>query len=540
MRTNGVGTLAVAVLAGLACGQTEVRPIALVGTDGPLGPGLGESVVFEHLSIAAADDAKSPLFLNGLTTSPGSSTKSSHWVWDGEQLRRLWDPAEVGNLLNTYTTPIYPTGDRFAWRQGVPASGGGSASYVWHLDASSLGLLVGPETPLPGVGEGVTMRSLPTSGDDISIGAPSPEVSDAGAAFSALLEGPGVTPENETAVFLGTPGDLRLLVRSGQPLPGGGTVQRLRPVADVDDDGRVLVVAVPSTGEPLQQALLASGDGAAERVGDRDWTLRVSGARALWFAADGGVALSGAHLSEAGASALGVWHVGAGEPVLVLGAAPPVDTPDGPVQPPAPHMEKAVVWSAHEALVARMVGPQTEELVRVRGGSRVVVAASGDPAIEGLPHEIDAFEVWHTRDPRLALVGARLRSPGGAMLARVDGDALTPIAFSGQTVDIDPGPGLDLRVVAAPYSLTGRALTGLPDEIAVALTFTDGTSGVFLLPTGVCRADFGADGAVDISDLLTYLGAFRSAGRRADETGDGRVDVNDLLAFLGSFRQGCE
>lgn len=54
------------------------------------------------------------------------------------------------------------------------------------------------------------------------------------------------------------------------------------------------------------------------------------------------------------------------------------------------------------------------------------------------------------------------------------------------------------------------------------------------------------DGAVDINDLLYFLGAFESGGSRADlddgsGTGlkDGGVDINDLLFFLSHFEAGC-
>jgi len=49
-------------------------------------------------------------------------------------------------------------------------------------------------------------------------------------------------------------------------------------------------------------------------------------------------------------------------------------------------------------------------------------------------------------------------------------------------------------------------------------------------------ADFDGDGAVNVNDLLGFLGAFRNQDAAADFDRNGSVNVNDLLAFLGAFR----
>jgi choice-of-anchor B domain-containing protein len=58
-------------------------------------------------------------------------------------------------------------------------------------------------------------------------------------------------------------------------------------------------------------------------------------------------------------------------------------------------------------------------------------------------------------------------------------------------------------------------------------------------PEPSCAGDLNGDGAVDVFDLLTLLGAWGAcAGCDADLTGDGIVDVFDLLALLGAWG-GC-
>jgi len=51
-----------------------------------------------------------------------------------------------------------------------------------------------------------------------------------------------------------------------------------------------------------------------------------------------------------------------------------------------------------------------------------------------------------------------------------------------------------------------------------------------------CLGDWDGSGSVDITDLLTFLGAYGTA--EADLNGDGVGDINDLLILLGAFG-GC-
>jgi hypothetical protein len=54
-----------------------------------------------------------------------------------------------------------------------------------------------------------------------------------------------------------------------------------------------------------------------------------------------------------------------------------------------------------------------------------------------------------------------------------------------------------------------------------------------------CPADFNADDATDVFDLLAYLNEWFSSTETAEMTFDTHVDVFDLLTFLDSWFIGC-
>jgi probable HAF family extracellular repeat protein len=74
------------------------------------------------------------------------------------------------------------------------------------------------------------------------------------------------------------------------------------------------------------------------------------------------------------------------------------------------------------------------------------------------------------------------------------------------------------------------------DQIVGIGTY-DGQSRAFLLT--LCQADYNGDGAVNLTDFLTFLAAYAQGAPRADFTGDGVVNVMDLLAYIAIFARGC-
>ncbi|MGH0030852.1 MAG: DUF7453 family protein [Myxococcota bacterium] len=71
--------------------------------------------------------------------------------------------------------------------------------------------------------------------------------------LAARLQGPGVISANDDAIHLGTPGDLNLVLREGDPAPGTGAGVTLLPLASWASQGR----ALNASGELVLDAGLA-------------------------------------------------------------------------------------------------------------------------------------------------------------------------------------------------------------------------------------------------------------------------------------------
>ena len=88
-------------------------------------------------------------------------------------------------------------------------------SGLWYGTPSAFQLLIREGAPAPGTGPGVRFALIQ--------GTTYPLINDNGnVSFRADLEGAGVNNTNRTGIWFGKPGDLRLLVRQGQPAPGTG------------------------------------------------------------------------------------------------------------------------------------------------------------------------------------------------------------------------------------------------------------------------------------------------------------------------------
>jgi len=102
-------------------------------------------------------------------------------------------------------------------------------------------------------------------------------------------------------------------------------------------------------------------------------------------------------------------------------------------------------------------------------------------------------------------------------------------------------------------TLTFNGVAGTNYFIRIGAYFTGTTGSGNLIITPACPADIaggggpGADGGVDVSDLLYFLSCFEGGALCADVDDDGvdpgvpngGVDINDLLFFLAHFEAGC-
>jgi hypothetical protein len=134
--------------------------------------------------------------------------------------------------------------------------------------------------------------------------------------------------------------------------------------------------------------------------------------------------------------------------------------------------------------------------------------------------------------------------------------ALQLIVIEGGQLDVDDGPGIDLRTVSTlrtltnPWGVSPGENSGNEDgrpssfndlgQIVFAASFTDGSSGIFV-SNAVANfdGDYNADGVVDAADYTIWRDTLRASGQRlaADGNRDGIVNAGDYEVWKTTFGQ---
>nr|WP_145280364.1 choice-of-anchor tandem repeat NxxGxxAF-containing protein [Pirellulimonas nuda] len=128
--------------------------------------------------------------------------------------------------------------------------------------------------------------------------------------------------------------------------------------------------------------------------------------------------------------------------------------------------------------------------------------------------------------------------------ASIDG-LIIPILRSGDVFDVDPGNGEDLRTISdVDFGGGLPGTTSFTDSglIALILTFTDGSSGIFtaqlpgVAPIG---GDYNGDGMIDAADYTVWRDTQGASGVGlvADANGDLVIDAFDYLTWRNNFGQ---
>jgi len=121
--------------------------------------------------------------------------------------------------------------------------------------------------------------------------------------------------------------------------------------------------------------------------------------------------------------------------------------------------------------------------------------------------------------------------------------ALQLLLRTGQTIDVDNGPGVDARILTQLHfwSTTGNedgARSGFNDrgQLGFAAAFSDGSTGFFVsdLVADLLNADFDDDNDVDSTDFVQWEGDFGLNGD-SDANEDGDSDGYDFLAWQQQF-----
>jgi hypothetical protein len=294
-------------------------------------------------------------------------------------------------------------------------------------------------------------------------------------AFRGTLTGTGVTGINGRGIWRGPPGAMQLMAREGTQAPGlpAGVM-----IGFSSNDTGVGRIAVNDAGDVAFFSMLF-GPG-----------IDNSNSRSIWIASNGGLALV-ARQGDPAPETSGVFY-GLNTPVI--------------------NGQGKVAFQAN--LTAASLGIWTGT-----PGHLVCIAKDGDPA----PGTAAGVSFYAPSTPSINALG-QVAFPAGLNGAGVSESNnvglwagypgnLNLIIREGQLFDVDPGPGMDYRLVqsirtTAPSSggQDGRPMQiNNSGTVVFGLGFTDGSSGVFVATIPACPGsiapDFNNDCHVDQMDL---------------------------------------
>ena len=192
-----------------AAAEVQYRTIALSGQAAP-GAG-GQAYGWVH--VPAIDDAGRVAYFGVLERPEG--VPRPYAMWGGA-------PGQTRLLVNAGDPA--PGGGTFQYLGGVNLSADGRVVFAGYVDPQSGGQFVtdlagGPVTALARRGQ--PAPGMPAGAEFFGVANWAPTVGRNGVhAFDAYVVGGGTTDRDHNGLWAGTPGDLRLLARSGHQAPG--------------------------------------------------------------------------------------------------------------------------------------------------------------------------------------------------------------------------------------------------------------------------------------------------------------------------------
>ena len=244
----------------------DFRTVALTGTDGPRGPGLGADVEFGYLQGFRDLFSFDPPVINEAGQVAFMGFLNAEGVLDSPFTRGIWSEGEGSGLevvalegepapgadagvsfgsIRDNRTVINNAGQIVFSAQVLSTQDGLSETGIWVTDADGLLKLVA----LGG-------NSAPGTGDPEIVfrGIGSPNLNDAGqVAFRSRLRGPGVNNLNIAGIWLADDeSGLQLLERKGNPVFGDSFFSQVRPPV-LNDMGQIVFsgrARGPSTSDP--------------------------------------------------------------------------------------------------------------------------------------------------------------------------------------------------------------------------------------------------------------------------------------------------
>lgn len=593
-----------AIMAGtsLSCAGTgPLRPVALTGTDGALGPGRGAGVKFSNFAPATGLGSPSIGSTSAVTflatlTGPGITSSSNTGVWavrspypeavavEGDQV----PGKSPGVVFDSFYTAPQITDAKFAAFQasmrgpGIDGSnndalftefGGGLHTAVHER------VTVAPSTNPPVLfGDALNPNAAPWGSNNWV-----QSRSGATALRCYVVADIGLYNQH-FGVWTDRYGGVEKLYRGGDAVPNSDPQGVFYGAANprINASGAVITGRLDTTyggGLWSDRARNGSNQGVpgvgplhtVVRAGDpAPGTATVfESFSAYSINANGRVAFS-ASLPTAPTGPGGVWsdgRFGVLQAVMLTGAiAPGTGAAQFALNPAWLVTELAIGDNNVTAVLGHLqqgvanVGGSNDEGIwsnrALSGGNPVgnlrLVVREGAPVPLGLGPDYEGLNfgaietMWINASGLVGFVCTLNDFTRSIWVENPDG-SLSPLVKEFTTIDLH-GDGSDIRMIwsldASPTSgATGDGRrVGLTDsgDIAVRLTFTDDSQGIFTTAAlQGCPADFDGSGFVDTDDFDAFVQAFEAGDESADFDRTGFVDTDDFDAFVIAFESGC-
>jgi hypothetical protein len=435
------------------------------------------------------------------------------------------------SLSTSFQPPVFNDLGQVAFHSGVtgPSVTGATNQGIWMEDTS-------------GVLSKVARRgdSATSLGNDLIFGAMDPPVlnSQGMIAFSTSLFEAATPGIDRSAVVKGTGGsDLTTVAQFGDPAPGAGLG------VEFGSFGGFAGASTPSINQLGQLAFIAA-------LRNDQNTLPADANTGVWAEGDGGLRM----VAREGDSAAGLPGVDYGEFALFFAG-------QGRVRPLINDAGAVVFggWLAGDGLT---VDNNTAMFIDLPGSGTHLIARQGDlaPGTSG-DTRFGAFlgstnPILNNRGEVLfgrTLTGAdvTVNNDFGIWVRDTSG-GVHLVVREGDQIDVDDGPGKDLRTIRNLTHFTSNNLSegsnnrdgrGSPFNDAgfftFAAQFSDNTFGVFVVDVFRIASDFDEDGDGDGVDLLAWQRGFGipsgATTADGDADGDGDVDEDDLDVWERHF-----
>jgi PEP-CTERM motif len=522
---NGAGQVSFsALLNGLAVDITNDSGIwseasgelTMVAREGNRAPGTESGVIYNSFARAryVHNDMGQTVF-RGVLTGPGVDTTNDDGLWlrntdSLSLLARGGDAAAglgPGVVYELVTKAALNNTGQVAFRGRTSGDGSSIDRGLWLGTQGSFKLIARDGDPAVGAGPGVVYNSL--SNTDVAL------INDIGqTAFISHLSGPNVSNLNDVAIWMGGYDSLVMVIRQGDSAPGTGAAF---------DDPRILS-AVPAINDLGQIAFANQLIGAG---------VNISNDQGIWSGSPGALNLVVRQGDAAPGTDVGVNFGNLKNPVLndTGEIAFRADVGSGASASTGIWAEDSdtlglVALASHHA-------PGTDPGVVFQGFSGgMLFNAAGQIAFGG------------------SLTGTGVDdSNSNGIWATDDAGELSLVVREADTIDVNNDPSIDdIRTISTISSLVDSGEDGRlqafndAGQLAIRLSFTDSSSGIFVFTTNPIEGDLDGDGFVGIADLNIVLGNWNQnvppGDPRADPSGNGFVGITDLNFVLGNWNAG--